>query len=79
MKRSIIAGSVLLTMAVIFAACSKRDYTCVCTYVDKYQTYPTTQETIVKGKNINEARNACYAHGTYLMRYANTDVPCYVR
>lgn len=78
MKRPMIAGMVLI-IAIIAASCSKRDYTCVCTYTDKYATHPTTQETTVKGVNINEARNACYAHGSYIQAYVNGDVPCYVR
>ncbi len=79
MKKVLIAGAVFFAAAIV-VSCTKREYTCVCTYTDRYANTPSTQETIVKGQTINEARNACYAHGSYLKAYAQSgDVPCYVR
>ncbi|GAA4464774.1 hypothetical protein GCM10023093_15800 [Nemorincola caseinilytica] len=64
-------------VAVIAVSCTRRSYTCVCRYTDRYGGAIVT-ESLVKGAE-TEARNACYAHGTYISSYVNSDASCYIR
>ncbi len=69
-----------LIVALLFASCTRRDYTCSCTYTQKYTGVVKTDETTVSGKNIKEARNACSVHNEALRSYLKTDeVNCYLR
>ena len=67
----------MAVVGVIAVSCTKRNYTCVCSYTERYGG-PTVQETLVKG-NVKEARNACYAHGSYIASYVNGPADCYIR
>lgn len=67
----------VVVVAAIAVSCTKRSYTCVCNYTDRYGGAQTT-ESLVKG-GVKEARNACYAHGTYIASYINGPTTCFIR
>ncbi len=61
-------------LAIIVTSCSKRDYTCSCTYRDNMGTMQK-DVTTVKGTKTH-AQNACNSHQGQLKYYAQSDVTC---
>jgi len=64
----------VVTLILVLTACSKRDYTCSCTYTD-ISGVKMKDVTTVKGTKTH-AKNACDSHQGTLKYYAQSDVTC---
>jgi uncharacterized lipoprotein YehR (DUF1307 family) len=72
----IITGVVtVIALIGILASCSKRDYTCSCTYTDNITGARVKDVTTVKGVKTT-AQNACNSHQGSLKSYNKSDVTC---
>ena len=59
---------------IVFASCSKRDYTCTCTYNDIGGVLVKDVSTVTGTST--KAKNACDTHEANLKYYAKGNVSC---